>query len=234
MLPRESYATKPAAPSTPPPWIYIAAALGYFAAFDLGLWSTASGDIVTPVWLAAGLSIWLVLRFGRGLLLVVALVGLAANMQETQPFTRPSALAMWLTMAAGDTLTAALGVRLWRHVTDRWQAALGEFCEPLAVMATALLTPVVAATIGTAAIVLTGNAPGATAPSLWIAWWSGDALGTLFGLPLLLAAPAIYTTVRQAGARQGARIINPLSPASGPATSSFNGLHLKSNFLAFH
>ena len=26
--------------------------------------------------------------------------------------------------------------------------------------------------------------------------------------------------------------INPLFPASGPATSSFNGLHPKSNFLA--
>ena len=28
-------------------------------------------------------------------------------------------------------------------------------------------------------------------------------------------------------------IVDPLFPASGPATRSFNGLHPKSNFLAF-
>jgi hypothetical protein len=54
--------------------------------------------------------------------------------------------------------------------------------------------------------------------------------------PVALALAALLATVPSTRAAQidipGPAGSNPFFPASGPATNSFNGLHLKSKFLA--
>jgi PAS domain S-box-containing protein len=196
----------PAAARPPGPslWVYLAATLAYFAVVRLGLWSASLANGFSPVWLGTGLSIWLTIRFGPRILIALAVGEFAANGLNNVPITGALAALVVATMAAGNILTAYFGAWLWQRGRDWWQR-LEDFCEPVSYIVAALAAPVVAATVGVGALVLAGGKPVGEAAGQWIAWWTSDAIGALFLLPLLLAAPALGQRLRHATAREAIR-----------------------------
>ena len=205
--PSPSAPLAPAAARPPPPslWIYLAATLAYFAVTRLGLWSAHLADKFTPVWLGNGLAIWLTIRFGPRILIALAIGSSAANGLHNFPAAGTLAPLVLATIISGNILSAYLGARLWQRGQDRCRARFGDFCEPLCCALAALASPVVSASVGVGALVALGGVAPATAPTHWLAWWTAEAIGTLFLLPLLLATPALGPQLRHATARDFTR-----------------------------
>src|ERR1041385_6084985 len=89
--------------------------------------------------------------------------------------------------AAGNSLEALVASQLLRRVADfnpRLQRVRDVFALPVL---GAAIPSVVAATIGSAALALTGQLPRAGLPGAWGTWWAGDAVGIVLIAPLLLA-----------------------------------------------
>ncbi|MEI6107259.1 MAG: CHASE domain-containing protein [Opitutae bacterium] len=191
-------------PPAPPPWAYLAAALAYFAVARFGLWSATLADPFSPIWLGTGLSIWLTIRFGPRILFAVAVGEFAANGLSNVPSPRALATLALATMAAGNILTAYFGAWLWQR-GRYWREHLDDFSEPVCCLVTALAAPLVSATVGVSAVVWGGGELLGETGSLWITWWLGDAIGALFFLPLLLAAPALGQRLRQVTTRDAIR-----------------------------
>ena len=72
---------------------------------------------------------------------------------------------------------------------------------PLCCTVAAFAAPLVAATVGAGALVFSGTESPEKAPGLWLTWWTSNAIGALFVLPLLLAAPDLWARLRRATAR---------------------------------
>ena len=84
---------------------------------------------------------------------------------------------------AGEALVAA--TLLQRFGFDTSVARLRDALA--LVLYGAFMGPVVAATVGVASLILSGEAVAADFGRLWFVWWSGDAIGVLVVAPLLLA-----------------------------------------------
>ena len=177
-------------PSKAPPltiWSYVTATVAYLAVFRVAVLSYGSGDQVAPVWLATGLSIWLVAKWGPRMLLVVALGELLGNSVNFLTDFTATKVCTALTQGAGNVATAWLGAWLWLQGLVRWKP-LGGFCEPLTGLATSLVAPLASAFIGVGALVGISGTPLEKAPGLLLTWWASDMIGSVFVLPVLVSA----------------------------------------------
>jgi integral membrane sensor domain MASE1 len=133
-------------------------------------------------------------------LIVLGLGELAANgLYYASTANTPEHLAL-AAMISGNVLTAYFGARLWHALHGRWRNHLGDFFEPVCCTVVAFAAPLIAATIGAVVLVISGAELPARAPGVWVAWWTSNAIGALFVLPLLLSLPALRDRVRHAGA----------------------------------
>src|SRR5262249_6438298 len=101
-------------------------------------------------------------------------------------------------IATGNTLEALVGGWLLRRAGFR--TALDRVYDAVALVVLAGLgSTAVSATIGVASLCLGGVQPWAAAPSLWLTWWLGAALGALVIAPPPLAwgTPAPPTSRRR-------------------------------------
>ena len=172
--------------------------MAYIAVARLGLKLASIHGNVSPVWPVTGLSIWLLIQFGRGMWPAIAAGAFVANVLTDVPVTVAVAI------AAGNTLEAVVGAWLWQWGQGRWRA-MQELRELTAVMVASLLGPVASATVGVASLVIAGSVPAAVAGKLWGTWWTGDALGALTMLPALLAGPEFGRLVRTTAAREAGK-----------------------------
>jgi PAS domain S-box-containing protein len=155
-------------------------AAAYFVAGKLGLSLAYVNESTTAVWPPAGIAVASLLLFGVRVWPAVAVGALAVNL------TTSGSLVASFVIAGGNTAEA---VAAW-WLVDRFANGRAAFDRTpdiarFSVLA-ALAAPMVAATIGTAALIATGLATGADAPSIWVTWWLGDASGVLFVTPLIV------------------------------------------------
>lgn len=161
-------------------------AAGYFFAATLGLKLAIVHKSATAVWPPTGISLAVLLFFGRRLWPGIFIGAFLANLTtEGNLFTS-------LGIAAGNTLEAVIGSTLVGrfaggvHLFDRTRQIF-KFVL-LAVLGSTLIS----ATIGVASLSLGGYAPWARFGSIWLTWWLGDASGAiLFAPPLLLLAKGV-------------------------------------------
>jgi PAS domain S-box-containing protein len=178
-------------------WLLIGAAGAgaYVGVARLGLKLASLHGNVSPVWPATGLSIWLLIQFGRGLWPAVIVGAFVANALTSIP------LGVAASIAAGNTLEAVAGAWLWQWGQGRWRS-MQELRELTGVLVASLLGPVASATVGVASLVIAGAVPLGVAGNLWGTWWTGDALGALTVFPALLAGPELGRLMRAGAVRE--------------------------------
>jgi PAS domain S-box-containing protein len=158
----------------------VALAVVYAVVAKVSLAAATAHHVVSNIWPPAGIAVFALLRFGLRFWPGVAIGAYALNV--TNGIVPAGALAI----AAGNTLEAVAGAYLLTRVAHLHRA-LDRVRDVLALVGYAgILGTMIAATVGTASLVLTGSAVAAMAPHLWLVWWTGDAVGVLVVTPLLL------------------------------------------------
>lgn len=153
----------------------------YFVAAKLGLMVAFVNSSVTTVWPPSGLALAVLLAFGWPMLIGVALGAFLVNLSTGLPFL------IALAIACGNTLQAYVGAWLLAQVTD-FRRDLSRLRDLVALIVLgAIVSTLVASTIGTLALVQGQQAPTALAGSVWLTWWAGDAMGVIMIAPLVLA-----------------------------------------------
>src|SRR5690242_10403066 len=156
-------------------------AVVYFAGAELGLSLATLHTNVTPVWPPAGIAIAALLIFGRQLWPGIFLGALAANLPTNIP------VASAFGIAIGNTTQALVAYWLLLRVV-RWRGTLDSVNEVLRfVVCSALLAPLVSATVGSLSLCLGGAAEWPRFTQLWLTWLMGDGFGALIVGTLLLS-----------------------------------------------
>lgn len=161
----------------------IGLAVVYVLTAEMGLRIEAIGGHATLVWPPAGISVAAILLAGYRVVPGVALGAFAVNVYAGAP--------IWLALAiaCGNTLEACLGSYALRRLA-RFRTKLEGLYQVLGlVVFAALLSTLVAATIGSVGLRLASKVTSEGWAEAWRTWWVGDALGVLVVAPLLLTLP---------------------------------------------
>jgi len=158
----------------------VALAAIYIAAARLGLALDAVSGFATLVWAPSGIALAAMLLFGYRIWPGVFLGALAANAMVGAP------IAVALVIGAGNTLEAVAATYALRHVPG-FSPALRRVRDVLAlILLGAGISTLVSATVGVAALHLSGIVGGSQLMEAWRAWWVGDLIGDLLVAPLIL------------------------------------------------
>jgi PAS domain S-box-containing protein len=167
-------------PSSLPFWAALGAgALAYFLAAELGIALATTYHPVSPIWPAAGLAVAMVRYFGVRMWPAIAVGAFAANVTAIDPATA-------LVMALGSTSQAVVGGTILRRLIER-QSDTFILARTLGYVLAAGFGPMISATIGVGALLLSGAVPSDAFVDAWITWWTGDALGVLVVTSSVLA-----------------------------------------------
>ncbi len=152
----------------------------YIAAAQVGFSFAFIQQQVSPVWPPSGFALAVLLVLGARYAPVILVSAFLANVLSGTP-AKVSAL-----ISIGNMLEAVAAVALLKRAGfDRDLARISDVLK-LTILA-AILCPVIAATIGVAALGWSGAMPWAGFTSTWITWWLGDELGILLVAPFLLS-----------------------------------------------
>jgi signal transduction histidine kinase len=161
----------------------LALAAVYVLTAALGLRIEAVGGHATLVWLPAGIALSALLLLGNQILAGITLGAFTINLYAGAPFWLASCIAI------GNTLEAWLGAFALRKLV-RFRTRLSGLYQVLGLISlAALMSTVVAATVGSVGLVLAGKVTPAQWGNAWRTWWLGDALGILVVAPALLTMP---------------------------------------------
>lgn len=156
-----------------------AVAVCYYAGAQVGLLQALVNDQVTPLWPPTGLALLALLLGGMKMWPGVALGAFVANLALSD-------LGATVLITAGNTLAPVVALVLlrragFRREMDRTRDALA------LVLLGGLVGMAVSATVGAGTLLLTGVIDGAFFWPTWTVWWTGDALGVLVLVPVILA-----------------------------------------------
>jgi two-component system, cell cycle sensor histidine kinase and response regulator CckA len=159
---------------------HLAIAAAYALAAQLAFEVGPARMITASVWPPVGLALAVLLLFGPRWWPGILLGAVLANL--TRGILLPASIAI----AFGNTITTLFAVGALRHFG---------FCTSMYRVRDALLligigavtAPVLAAASGTLSVYLLGGARADALPTIWLNWWSGDAIAVMLVTPLLLA-----------------------------------------------
>jgi PAS domain S-box-containing protein len=165
----------------------------YVLTGKLGLLLAVPPGYATVIWPASGIALGMLMIHGPGLWPGVFLGSFLLNAWNSAAFAEPvfsPPMFAALAIATGSTLQALVGRALIaRFIGLPLRLTTGRQVARLLVVA-APLTCIVAASVGTGALYGLGVVERADLGANWLAWWSGDTLGVLVFMPLVLLAPA--------------------------------------------
>ena len=131
------------------------------------------------MWPPTGLSLAALLLFGPRVWPGVALGALVAN------YWNGASIPLAAGIALGNTLEAMVGAYALSRIPG-FRLSLDRLVDALGLVAVALTSTLVSATIGVTSLYAAGVMPGAQYLPTWLAWWQGDVLGDLVVAPFLL------------------------------------------------
>ncbi len=165
--------------------------LGYFALGKLGLSVPFTADNISPLWPAAGLAIGAVVVWGYGMWPGILLGAFFVNFFSPLPHVSAGILAV------GNTSSALLGGYLLKRVA-RFHPPLIRLNDVVWLITLgSLISPVLAAFIGTSGLYFAHIQPWDHFISAWRIWWWGDALGVLVAAPCFLAGRELTFPIRR-------------------------------------
>lgn len=159
-------------------WRVLAVAAGYYAGARLGLLQALVNDQVTPLWPPTGVGVLALLLGGLRLWPGIALGAFAVNASL-------NGIGWTLVISAGNALGPVTAYLLLRWVGFRRE--LDRPRDAIALVSVGLAGMLVSATVGSAALLLSGAIGGELFWSTWSVWWTGDAMGVLVLVPVGLA-----------------------------------------------
>jgi PAS domain S-box-containing protein len=162
-----------------------AVALVYFLAARAGLLLASVHGNASPVWPATGIAIGLLLLAGPRMWLAVCLGAFAANAITAVP--------LWaaFVIALGNTFEAVVGAALVQAIARRMAPA--PLAEPAGICVATLVAPLASASIGVGTLWFSGGLDTAVVRTVWITWYTGDALGALIITPALTASARVWS-----------------------------------------
>jgi PAS domain S-box-containing protein len=179
-------ATAPLAPAA----IVVLTFVAYLVAARAGLLLAIPPSNASPLFPAAGLGMAAAFTWGPWALVGVLLGSAAANLWQVaagEAVLSASAAAVWIAIGLGAAAQAGVGAWLHRRFITQ-PMVLSEPADlarwMLFVVPVACVT---SASIALAALRIGGVVPAEAALATWGAWWVGDTLGVLIGLPVALA-----------------------------------------------
>ena len=152
----------------------------YYVAARLGLHFAYINSSVTTIWPPAGVALAGFVLFGYRVWPAILIAAFLAN------FTTTGAVLPSVGIAVGNTLEGLVGAYLVNRfarggrVFDRTRDIL-RFT-----LLAALVSTIVAASIGVVSLTLGGFVSWAGAPRVWLTWWLGDAVGDIVVAPALI------------------------------------------------
>jgi PAS domain S-box-containing protein len=161
-------------------WLAIAAV--YVVAARIGFRAAFVAEQVSPVWPAAGLALWVMLKFGVRAWPAVWVGAVVANLTAHVPVISACAI------GAGNTLEAIIGAKILEWFADV-EHTVKRLRQVVTLITAALLSTIVSAMIGVATLCLSKLQPWERFGALYSTWWLGDATGILVVAPVLLTLP---------------------------------------------
>lgn len=157
----------------------VVVAACYYVGGRVGLLQALVNDQVTPLWPPTGVAVLALLLGGPRLWPGIALGAFVANSVLAD-------LGATVLITAGNTLAPLAAYLLLKRVGFRCE--LDRTRDALAlVLLGGFVGMAVSATIGSGTLLVTGAIDGSLFWSTWTVWWTGDALGVLVFVPIVLA-----------------------------------------------
>ena len=153
--------------------------LAYIAAGRFGLLLAFDNANATPVWPPTGLAIGVLLVLGARVWPVVAIGAFIVN------FTNSESILASLAIAGGNTLEAIVAARLVERFA-RGRAAFDSTPGVLRFVAIAAGAAIIAASIGSLAVIAAGLGAQPETGNIWLTWWLGDTVGAVVVAPLIV------------------------------------------------
>jgi len=167
----------------------------YWATGQLGFRYSIAQDNVTLVWPPSGIALAAILILGYRAWPAVALGAFLVNFQTGLP------LPAILLIALGNTLEPIIGTYLLKNCA-RFQPHFAQVSDVLAfVLYGAIVSPLIAGTLGAAALHLSQFVPANMLANVWLEWLMGDGVG------ILIITPAILVWLNPKGA--GIKLAQP-------------------------
>ncbi|MDD4974660.1 MAG: PAS domain S-box protein [Bacteriovorax sp.] len=152
----------------------------YFLTARLGLLLATINYSVSPVWPATGLAFGILFIYGYRYWPAIALGAFSANILN------PGALASALSITVGNTLQALIGTWILHYFFQR-NEKFGSHTRTLGIVVASFVGSCLSATVGTTALSLAGIVNWDLYRLVWFTWCTGDFLGGITILPLILA-----------------------------------------------
>lgn len=153
----------------------------YFVGGKAGLFLAVNNPSVSAVWPPTGIAIAALILGGSEFWPAVFVGAFVVNLTTTWD------LGSTLGIASGNTLEALVG----SYLANRFASGRNLLDSPRSVLTFAALSGLaasaIAATVGSASLILAHLAHGQSFVSLWTPWWLGDAIGAIELTPLILA-----------------------------------------------
>jgi PAS domain S-box-containing protein len=156
----------------------IILAAAYIAGAGLGFLLAPAHQVVSSAWPPAGIAVAALVLFGVRLWPGVLLGAFLANALSGIAIGSAAAIAV------GNTLEAVAG--FWLLGRMGFRPAMSRLRDVLALGIVALSATMISAAIGVAVLGVSGGVAGSSVTLLWLAWWTGDAIGIVIVGALLM------------------------------------------------
>lgn len=161
-----------------------ALAVAYVLTAELGLLLAFANENVTAVWPPTGLAVAVLVLAGSRFWPGILVGAVVANLLNGAPVSTALAISI------GNTLSPLVAATVLRRVGLR--PTLERLRDVFAlVFAGGVGSMLISASLGTAALALTGELDAGTAGLTWIVWWIGDAMGVVLVAPMILTAACV-------------------------------------------
>ncbi len=173
----------------------LLAGAAYYVVARFGLHFALIKNNVTPFWPPTGVALVAFLILGRRSWPGVALAAFLIN--------APISASSWaaIATAAGNTIAPLVAATLLRRVGFRRE--LDRLQDAIAIVFLGALAPMlISASVGTAALIISGAIPRSVLLQTWAVWWTGDATGVLFVTPFILSLALVREGPRSSWARR--------------------------------
>lgn len=199
----------------------------YLGAGKLGLSVPFTSGNVSPVWPASGVALASVLLWGYKVWPGIALGAFLINFLS--PLSAWSALGITL----GNTSSALFGGYLLRRFSGFQLSLAGMRDVRGLAMLGAVVSPIVAASVGVTTLFLTNVNAWSGFGSAWRIWWLGDAMGILIITPLFLTGRESVSSLKVSRLIELLSLLLGLLAASFAIFSGHLGLEVRDDVLAF-
>jgi diguanylate cyclase (GGDEF)-like protein/PAS domain S-box-containing protein len=152
--------------------------LAYLAAAKLGLLIPYVGSHVALIWLASGIAIAAILRWGIVSVIPIYLASFTANLSIGTP------LSLAAQMAVGNPVGPIVAAMMLQHFD--FKSVLDSMRDILLLLASVSTGMLITASSGVLALVMAGAIGEGEVLQTWFSWWLADSVGALLILPLLL------------------------------------------------